>query len=369
MMTQSQLEAIAAFAGVRLNEVAVAAQNVQFKPLAGGLINQSFRFQNQEGKDLLVQKINTEVFLEPAAVQANYLAIWQYIRQLGQPVVLPEPVWTVSGEPLFRDSAGAYWRAFQFIAQGVMHPVASSAQEAFATAQTFGRFTAAMHAFDVSRLHVVIPRFHHLGYRYAQFQNSLEKGDKARIRDNATLIQAMVDRSPYCHFYTYMLEHPALFPLRAMHHDAKIANVLFQEDTGEVICAVDFDTVMPGLYFSDLGDMIRSMACNVDENEPDSNRILLQPKVYDAIVSGYCAVMDPFLTATEKKHIHHAGLLMIYMQALRFLTDHLEKDHYYRITYPMQNRDRAMNQWVLLQQLEAYLHTGLHYDAAAAPSK
>jgi hypothetical protein len=112
---------------------------------------------------------------------------------------------------------------------------------------------------------------------------------------------------------------------------------------------------MPGYFFSDLGDMIRSMACSYDENSTEFDKITIRKKFYNAILEGYLMVMNKQLTDSEKKYIHYAGLLMIYMQSLRFLTDYLNGDIYYQISYPEQNFNRATNQLTLLGQLEKFL--------------
>ena len=122
-----------------------------------------------------------------------------------------------------------------------------------------------------------------------------------------------------------------------------------------MICPVDFDTVMPGYYFSDLGDMIRSMVCGCDENSTVFVSIRVRKGFYETIVSGYLDVMKKYFTDSEKKYIHYARLLMIYMQALRFMADYLNGDIYYRIEYPEQNFDRAKNQLSLLQKLDEFL--------------
>ena len=137
--------------------------------------------------------------------------------------------------------------------------------------------------------------------------------------------------------------------------DAKISNVLFSNKNGRVVCLVDFDTVMPGYFFSDLGDMIRSMVCREDENSTNFDNILIRKEFYDAILSGYLSVMEKQLTAAEKKYIHYSGLLIIYMQALRFLTDYLIGDIYYKTEYDEQNFNRSKNQLLLLQKLELFL--------------
>lgn len=146
-----------------------------------------------------------------------------------------------------------------------------------------------------------------------------------------------------------------------MHHDAKISNVLFSNKTGKVVCLVDFDTVMPGYFFSDLGDMIRSMVCPEDETSTKFSNICIRKEFYEAIVTGYLDVIGKELTESEKKYIHYSGLLMIYMQSLRFLADYLNGDVYYQITYPDQNFDRAKNQLILLQRLEDFLGTNYQF--------
>ena len=122
-----------------------------------------------------------------------------------------------------------------------------------------------------------------------------------------------------------------------------------------MICLVDFDTVMPGYFFSDIGDMIRSMACSHDENSTAFDKLKIRKSYYEAILDGYLSTMKKYFTDAEMKHIHYAGLMMIYMQALRFLADYLNGDVYYNIKYPEQNYDRAKNQLLLLQQLEEFL--------------
>jgi Ser/Thr protein kinase RdoA (MazF antagonist) len=201
----------------------------------------------------------------------------------------------------------------------------------------------------------VIPGFHDLGQRFTQFEQSLKGEYYERMSKALSLIDDLKKRERYKHFYEIMTESPEDFPLRVMHHDAKIANVLFNKKNGRVICPIDLDTVMPGYFFSDLGDMIRSMACINDENSKGLEAIIIRKDYYEAIVNGYLAILGKQLTPSEKKYIHYAGLIMVYMQALRFLTDYLNGDSYYRTIYPEQNFDRAMNQYVLLSRLEEWL--------------
>ncbi|HEX7845196.1 MAG TPA: phosphotransferase, partial [Chitinophagaceae bacterium] len=187
-----------------------------------------------------------------------------------------------------------------------------------------------------------------------QFKESLHTRQYERLAKAASFIEELKKREHYASLYDVITESDE-FHLRVMHHDAKIANVLFDEESGNVVCLVDFDTVMPGYFFSDLGDMIRSMACNEDETSTNFDSLQIRKEYYEAILEGYLSVMNDQLTEAEKKYIHFSGIVMLYMQALRFMTDYLSGDKYYRVEYPEQNFDRSRNQLVLLQRLEEFL--------------
>jgi Ser/Thr protein kinase RdoA (MazF antagonist) len=176
-----------------------------------------------------------------------------------------------------------------------------------------------------------------------------------RLMRATHVIAELRQRKYLVDFYASIKNNPE-YPVRLMHHDCKIGNILFDVDTREVICPIDLDTIMPGKYFSDLGDMIRTMACTVDENSREWENIDVKPEFYNAIVEGYLQGIGTELTAAEKENIHKSGLLMTYMQTLRFVTDFLQGDVYYRTTYPEQNLNRALNQLVLLEKLEDYLN-------------
>ncbi|MES1220758.1 MAG: phosphotransferase [Bacteroidota bacterium] len=322
--------------------------------LGNGLINHTFKITDEKNnKILLLQQINKNVFKKPFDVQDNFIKLWQY-KNGAKHILLPTPVHSKKTETLFIDKDKNYWRAFEFLNGTVTLDVPQNADQAKATAKTFGQLTAFLSSFNAESLNVVIPDFHNLSFRYHQFEEALVTAKPARLQKAATLIEDVKNRKKYKEFYDGLTKSSA-FPKRVMHHDAKIANVLFDKETGNVICAIDFDTTMPGYFFSDLGDMIRSMACSSDEHNTEFAKLHVRKDFYKAIVSGYLEVMNDYLTDEEKKYIHSAGLLMIYMQAVRFLADYLNNDIYYQISYPEQNYDRAMNQITLLENLEQFL--------------
>ena len=354
-------EAAALFAGDGKNGSALNGAITKTSPINGGLINHSWKIECEDKPSFLLQRINTAVFHQPKHIQENYINIWQFAEFEFTGLRLPAPIYYTRNDNLFRDEQGNYWRAFEFIDDTYTIAVAEKPSQAKATAKTFAKFTAAFDDFNIDQLKVVIPNFHNLSFRFSQFEEALSGEQYERIAKANKVIGELKNREQYKHFYELITETPESFRKRVMHHDAKIANVLFSKKTGKVICAVDFDTVMPGYYFSDIGDIIRSMACSEDENCTVWQKIEIRPDFYEAIISGYLEVMGKYLTEVEKKYIHHAGILMIYMQALRFLTDYLNGDIYYRIQYPEQNFDRAVNQLELLMKLEDFLEKNYKY--------
>jgi len=330
-------------------------------PLAGGLINQSYKITSQySGQSFLLQKINTNVFPKPENIQANYELLWKFISPECIDFYMPEPKYFPDNQTLFCDSHNNYWRVFDFIEDSYT-PVKWKAGQAKETAAVFGEFTACLQGFDSGQLKIIIPGFHDLSLRYRQFEQSLRKENQERLTKAGALIDELKMRERYANFYDVIIESEE-FPRRVMHHDAKINNVLYDKNDNKVICPVDFDTAMPGYFFSDLGDMIRTMSCPVDENSIAFDKIIIRKTFYESILNGYLKVMDNLLTNSEKKYIHYAGLIMIYMQALRFLADYLNGDVYYKIKYTEQNFDRAKNQLTLLIELEKFLKANYSFN-------
>ena len=325
------------------------------EPITEGLINQSFKITSKEtGSSYILQKINDHVFPEPAQVQKNYVRLWRFLEELKPDYFIPEPKYFPNRNSFFVDSINKYWRVFEYVAGTESRKNASTINEAKAVAETFAKFTLTFANLDPRELETTIPNFHNLSFRFIQFKQSLHIRNYERLQKAADLIHELNRRENYANLYDVMVQSKE-FPKRIMHHDAKISNVLFDIDSGEVVCAVDFDTTMPGYFFSDLGDMIRSMAVSHDEASTDFENISIRKEYYEAILDAYMNIIKDILTESEKKYIHHSGIFMIYMQALRFLIDYLNGDIYYRIEYAEQNFDRAKNQLSLLKALESFL--------------
>ncbi|MEO7924869.1 MAG: aminoglycoside phosphotransferase family protein [Chitinophagaceae bacterium] len=350
METAPYQEALAAF---------THQHNLTVTPISEGLINQTYKVTNEKsGERFLLQQINNIVFPEPQHIQDNYEKIWSWLqdKKNTKSIKIPRPLQFPGNKQLFRDSHQRYWRVVEFIDGAQTFHNVTNSNQAKKVAEAFGNFTAGFSDFDPSTLVPVIPGFHDLSLRYQQFQQALYSAEKDRLLSARATAEELKKRERYTRFYETIISSDE-FKLRVMHHDAKISNILFDAISGDVICPVDLDTCMQGYFFSDLGDMIRSMTCPEDENSTDLGAINIKKELYSAIVNGYLESMHGLLTPAEIEHIHYAGLIVIYMQALRFLADYLNRDVYYQTNYPGQNLDRAKNQLLLLEQLEAFLAT------------
>lgn len=332
------------------------------EPLGEGLIHRTYKVSFRGNNAAIVlQCINQTMFSQPENIINNYRIISQYLKFPQKALQVPEMVLTNTGKLFWVDEDGNFWRGTTFISNSYTQSSLTNEKEARQVATCFARFTLSLAGLNTDQLDVIIPDFHNLHYRFQQFESAIEEATIQRLLKSTHVIAELRQRRFLVDFYNRARAN-ADYKLRVMHHDCKISNILFDASTKEVICPVDLDTTMPGYYFSDLGDMIRSIACTVDENSTRWEDIDIQKKYYTAIVSSYLESMQGELTRAEQDHIHHAGLILTYMQALRFVTDFLNNDIYYKTTYPEQNLNRALNQLILLEKIEEFLATEYDYD-------
>ncbi|MBO9619510.1 MAG: aminoglycoside phosphotransferase family protein [Niabella sp.] len=317
-------------------------------PFGNGLINHTWILKNAEG-DFILQKVNSNVFTKPEDIASNFDLIENYLKQTGQNYFFVAPVKTTDGKSLFFIEGDGYYRLFPFVAGSHSIVVVGNEDQAREAAKQFGLFTKVLSGIDVDRLKITLPSFHDLSLRYQQFLEALETGNRERIDAAAGLINELKDHSRIADRYEAIKINPG-FKKRVTHHDTKISNVLFNQNN-KGICVIDLDTVMPGYFISDVGDMMRTYLSPVSEEEKDFDKIEIRDAYYKAIVQGYLEQMNEELTPIEKEHFFYSGLFMIYMQALRFLTDHLNNDRYYGAKYEGHNLVRAQNQAVLLKRL------------------
>lgn len=323
-------------------------ETLKVELFGSGLINSTWKVTTPQ-KQYILQRVNNNVFQQPHSIAHNICLIADYLSKHHPEYKFVAPVTSIDGcEMIYREGEG-FFRLFPFVPGAHSIDVVKSADEAYEAALQFGRFTKLLSGFDSTQLQTTIPRFHDLTLRYEQFLTALENGNKQRIDIAGALIKTLLAHSDIMTAYNNIKSNP-LFKLRVTHHDTKISNVLFNSE-GKGLCVIDLDTVMPGYFISDVGDMMRTYLSPVSEEETDFNKIEVRSDFYKAIVQGYFDEMKDELTSVEKEHFFYAGTFMIYMQSIRFLTNYINDDKYYEAKYPEHNLVRAQNQAVLLQRL------------------
>jgi Ser/Thr protein kinase RdoA (MazF antagonist) len=334
-----------------LFQFGLQGKNFQILPFGSGLINTTWEIIDKEGNSkYILQKINQQIFKQPADIAFNIRLIDNYLKNHLPDYLFVSPVATIAGNELVKTDDGFY-RMFPFITNSHTINVVEKPLQAYEAAKQFGKFTKLLSALDASQLKITLPDFHNLTLRYQQFEKALETGNPVRTAQSEDLIGVIKENKRIADEYEICKEK---FTVRVAHHDTKISNVLFDEaDKG--LCVIDLDTVMPGYFISDVGDMMRTYLCPVSEEEKVFSKIIIRKEFYDAVTAGYLSEMGAELTENEKLHFHYAGEFMIYMQALRFLTDHLNDDIYYGAKYKGHNFVRAGNQITLLQSLQEFI--------------
>jgi Ser/Thr protein kinase RdoA (MazF antagonist) len=322
-------------------------QSTPVTPFGNGLINRTWRLTSEKD-DFILQRVNDDVFSDPLAIAQNIDQIGAWLQHHHPGAAFSHPLRSLDGQSMIHLPGQGFFRIYPFIRDSFTTDLVDTPGQAYEAAKKFGEFTHHLSGFPAGRLTATLPGFHDLSLRYRSFRESLKKGNPQRITKAATLIDYLESLSNLVEEYDRITRNPS-FRLRVTHHDTKISNVLF-DGQGKGLCVIDLDTVMPGYFISDLGDMFRTYLSPVTEEEADCSKILIRQPVFTAIVKGYLEFMRAELTPDEKKAFLYAGEFMMYMQSLRFLTDYLNDDIYYGSRYKGHNYVRALNQATLLQR-------------------
>ncbi len=328
------------------------SQDYAIERVGSGLINHTYKLRSEKGgeKDnYILQKINTDVFNEPKRIAQNHRIAADYLAEKHPDYFFLTPVPTKNGNFLLRLDK-EYWRLLPFIDHAVTINEAHNPEQAYEAANQFGKLANNLSGIGLGSLKPTIPNFHNLTQRYNNFRSTVDE-DPLKRRDKAEdLINSFLKCSRIASKYNELQKAPD-FPDRLMHHDTKINNVMFDENTIEGVCVIDLDTLMPGKIISDLGDMIRTYVSPASEEETDFSKVIVRDEYYDALMNGYLSELGTDLTLSEKEVLFYSGLFMTYMQGIRYLTDYLKGDVYYGAEYPAHNYNRAKNQLTLLEAL------------------
>lgn len=320
------------------------------EPFGSGHIHRTYRASYGDNHFIL-QQINHKVFHAVDQLMDNICSVTAYIREKtagSQPPATIEIIKTHEGLTHLQDEEGNWWRALRYISGSHTVDVPGDDGMAFEAGKTLGSFYRLLDGFEARRLHVVLPRFHELTYRLEQFRDALAQASAERKQRANDLIKLVEAEAPSLLWLDEWIAR-GLMPLRVVHNDPKINNVLFDENN-QGICMIDLDTVMPGCLLHDFGDALRTTANPAAEDETDLEKVVPSMALFQAYAEGFLSQTRSFLTEAEVQNLHRAPAFLTFVIALRFLTDYLNNDVYYHIQHPEHNLQRARAQFALFRE-------------------
>lgn len=323
-------------------------------PFGNGHINATYSIG--EPPQFVLQKINTAVFSKPDELMENVVAVTSYLREKiaeagGDPnretlTYLP----TASGDYCYHDGEGNCWRMYRFIGNAQSYEAATPSLFAD-SARAFARFQKMLSAFPAKTLHETIPYFHDTGKRLEQLNAAIAENRSGRAADVQEEIDFALSRADQTHIITDAIRNGEI-PLRVTHNDTKLNNVLFDDETGNAICVIDLDTVMPGSLLYDYGDALRFGASTAAEDETDLSKVQFDLNLFSAYTDAYLEMLAGSITPREIELLPMGAKLMSLECGMRFLADHINGDVYFRIHRENHNLDRARTQFRLVQDIE-----------------
>ena len=326
-------------------------------PHGSGHINETYlvHLQNDSGRrDYVLQQINQYVFKHPIWISENIRMVTDHMAKRKKDATnihtreVLKSVPARDGRDFFIDKNGGFWRAAEFIPDADSFDVIENPEQAYRAARGFGEFQYLLSDFPTEDLHEIIPDFHHTPRRVTALKNALEKDKHNRAAGAKRAIEQALNFQTFASRAVDDLAVGAL-PTRVTHNDTKLNNVLLCQGTGDAACVIDLDTVMPGSSLYDFGDMMRTATCFAAEDERKLDKIEVQMQIFDAITRGYLSIAREFLVPREIELLAFSGQLITYEIGVRFLTDHLEGDPYFKIHRDNHNLDRARAQFKLVE--------------------
>lgn len=348
-----------------LNEVVSSfsfkGEFVTAEPLKSGNINDTYiaTFRNENGgvNKYIVQRINNYVFKEPENVMKNVIAVTEHIRrkvteQGGNPSretlnFIP----LAAGGFLYKCTHGGFWRAYSYIDDARTYQVVEKPIHLYNAGRAFGRFQKYLRDFPAGELYETIPDFHNTPKWHQALLEALGNDSLNRVKRARSEIRFVQDRVQHLSNLVDHIEKGNL-PLRVTHNDTKFNNVLIDNKTGEGICVIDLDTVMPGSSLYDFGDAIRSGANTAAEDELDLSKVSLSIELFDQFTRGFLEFTHDFLTPFEIKQLPFSAILITLELGIRFLTDYINGDIYFKTNHENQNLHRAQVQFKLAADME-----------------
>lgn len=343
----------------------ISGELTNFSKFGNGNINGTYILEfdnNGKAEKYILQKINTEVFKDPFKLMQNIKGVTEHIKNYYTAKGIDSSRRTLeflqcdSGEYCFIDESEQCWRMYRFIDEAYTCETIDSTDIFREAGRAFGEFQNILSTYDISTLFDTIPDFHNTSKRFEAFCQAVQENRANRLEAVKEEVDFVLTREGDTHVLTDLIADGKL-PLRVTHNDTKINNILFDDETNEGICVIDLDTVMPGLSLYDFGDCIRSGANKTAEDDPNTDNVGIDLDLYEAFVSGFLSSAGQALTETEKEYLPFSAKLLTFECGMRFLTDYLNGDTYFRIAHPNHNLDRCRNQFKLVADMEKNMDT------------
>lgn len=326
-----------------------------------GHINDTFRVatNSTSAVSYLLQRINHHIFTDVDGLMHNTKLVIDHLKgkllidgpeaaEKGTLTLIP----THTGKSYYKDEDGDYWRMFVLLENTKSYDIVETTKQAFAGGTAFGKFQKQLADLDARKLVEVLPNFHNIEFRMNNLKTAIAADAAGRVVEVQGLLDFIFERESKMRTILEMAQKKEL-PLRITHNDTKFNNVLLDQDD-HVQCVIDLDTVMPGYVAYDFGDAIRTIINKAAEDEEDQEKITLNIPLFQAYTEGYLSEARDFLTEKEVESLIHGVFLLPFMQAVRFLTDYIDGDTYYKTHYPNHNLVRTHAQLKLVRELELH---------------
>ena len=343
-----------------LKEAAAAfttdGEAVSCQRYGSGHINDTFRLICEKHPYIL-QRMNTDIFQDPVSLMRNIEGVTTFLRQEvmknnGDPDrETLNLIRTREGAPYYVDSRGNYWRMYLFIEGATCYNLVEKPEDFYQSGKAFGHFQRLLAHYPARELAETIPGFHDTPGRCRAFRKAVEEDICGRAAEVQNEIQFVMDREQDMGLAMYMLDKVEL-PLRVTHNDTKLNNIMIDDKTGQAICIIDLDTVMPGLSIFDFGDSIRFGANTAEEDETDLTKVSLSVPLFEIYTRGFLEGCAGSLTEAEVKMLPQGARLMTLECGIRFLADYLSGDTYFKIAREKHNLDRCRTQFGLVEDME-----------------
>ena len=331
--------------------------NQACEPYGNGHINDTFLVVRDK-KRYILQRMNHQIFTNPVEMMNNILGVTSHIRakNAGGDVerCTLNVIKTLDGKDYFCDSIGSWWRLYDFVEGTVTREVVEDPEDFYTCARAFGRFQQQLSDYDASVLYPTIENFHNTPKRYENLMAAIERNAAGRADSVRDEIAFALDRTEFSKVLEVAREEGRL-PLRVTHNDTKLNNILFDAESGEPVCVIDLDTVMPGYSVTDFGDSIRFGANTAAEDETDLSKVSLDLGLFEIYAKGFIEGCDGKLLDTELDLLPEGAMMMTLECGVRFLTDYIDGDVYFKVHREGHNLDRCRDQFALVADMERKL--------------